>query len=1194
MEDGHKMLLTRKCDMHPVSNDSPSYGTQFSKCLILAISSIGLGWLLTRLWRGVETAPSAQQGAQISLFNNQPPFLKTIELIYQRSQGEGMDPCGMGLALGGAGSILSLSPAPLALGSLMCLPSARAQSTIPDSVFAQQKRQNIVEESANQLHRFLWIAAGARLGGIKGAVIGEGMGSSFSGLLGLGPKNFIVRDAIRSELNGFRIEIANDPNFAIDPMQVRMKVSQKLLHSLNDPRFKSLPEHELLYVKEYLFQTQQMLGESASATKALANTLENKIPHLSNQVRDLGSKYERAAAEINELTGQLGATQVNLSILTANTEAAFNSVYSQIKGMSMRQDQMAEVTNFLVQEALLVSTRGFESDKKIMNLEKELRKLESENNLSGTMNKVVELKKAIQAEEKKRLEFDQTLQGIGNGFQLVSLMAAFGGNPKLAHQISTIGQSAITISTSVAALAGVGAAGAAIAAGGALAVLGPVGAIAGAVFAIFSLFNSGPSIEEQIYEAVQKLAEALGQVRKEMHERFDHVEEMIKTHHEYTALRFDRLEQMLEKIHENMHLRFDQLFDIALKSYKNSIDQFISLKDDVTAIREMAGMIQTQLNTLQTKIDSGFQELYRQPYQNLVANAIGYHKVYPYPNNTLTPLQQSDYLLAFTNWAKTGVTNKIMANNALIINFEEVAKSVRGVEVDFNVQSLAHLAQSQFGLRTGTDMPNPSLWVKAVDNLLEFLWRTPEFQFTPQHRHVFEDIRQTGARFQQFVISLQSSPMLYQTLAKHYEKQLAQVQEVCLRLTFEELNIDPAKPTSGHDTSSTARAMGGPTNSIDILSKKILTLRDTGLNETLNTVENWNQLTSKLFSVINEAHSAIGTKTYFCRDISQYSQRTLTTRFIGELSRLNAQANYKALCGVTIFDNTIRIGPENLVNPSNDVAIRLANAYEQGLTLSTHLKKGPDEILKLRKQLKAIEDFIEESLRSEMKKLKLHIDDQDQHLAEERRIQESDEQLYLNSLRTLKILSKMPSDINHHEKITFLKSGFKALPKEDSFYTYLLHHLSEQDRKDIKRAIVRELDKPGSPLNIAIQQVDTFHVLLEAYTRLGFEADFHHDYRFRSLFETIWSADSISHNLRSWNVTIPETFPYIQIEDHVLPALEDFQADILDRATTLSATRDHKLEVSLQTTGYTSVDEAQTRLHLVEAIFIDHPVKDEL
>lgn len=1191
-------------------NRPSSWALQLSKCVILAASSVGLGWLIGRLWGSNEVENSQHtgneqrlaivhrtgkrkyssftdpmtpfdRGESLKFATNQQSLFQRIGIAYSSQQTSDRLSCAIGLSIGSVESALSANPFPLLMGSILCIPTTHAESTIPDSVFDYQRQHdNSIQRAKKNWHSLtvlLGAAIGFGAGGVGacvGALAGDQLGFLSDDLIEKYFADDYLGRILRHEMYKWQNKIAQNPDLQMDPIKVLMGGTTQILNELADPRYVHT-EHNLLLIKEFITYTQKIFEEQYKINEGLVNTLDlnreesalfkEESALFKENILNLNLRWDKASQEMNKVITELTGVQTDVQAhsekfkqLEGSTKESFKQVYSQIKSLRLDQKQMGTLTKLLVEQSIAISTKGFESSKTIMTLEKELRELQSNGDLSGSMKKGVELKKAIQAEEVKRVKFDQTLQGIGNGFHLLSLTAAAGGNSKLAHQISTIGQSALTIAHSIGTLAGFGTAAMSLASG--LTVLGPIGAIAGAVFAITQLWkSSGPSPDEQILKAVQELAKNLHQVRKEMHERFDHVEEIIIKHHQYTGMRFDRLEQMLEIIHTNFHRRLDDLLDATMNLHKATIYQFLSVKDDAEAIRNMLGSFGKILKDIESKIDDKFRELYKEKYTELKANAFNHRRLISEP---MEAKEWNNYFLKFYDWASRGVLNSLVTKtHSGKVTASAVARTVAAEGVDYSVQSLVDLAHANFNFNYIATLPNPSLWAEAVDTFLEFLWQTPELKLEPNKKDAIEDLLAVGSSYQQFVAKLQTSPEVFQQLLKNYQADITRLQEVFETLITEVIT-NKQMPVSWQS--------------------QLQNVSSNGLNNT----------SVQLFETF--ANLSIQRKKFSEHMASSVTQIEGTKSSIAKLASSNdgMQAPWNKVNGY--FDEQAHNEAK-----SADVWSRQhgkTGGKEEKFTTITSFLQSVNNLNSLVKNAKGQFDLTDgkhkelqndhTSLEKSLSESAVHLEKMHSAIQKAAEIHNSQERVYFLAQRISELLSQILP--NRQFEQNQLYDMAKKLSEGDDFYLYLLHHLTTEDRKALKTSLKNELAKHGSPLNLVLDAIHEQHVLLEAYIRLAFPFEFENDYHFRKRFENVWSANSVRSTLLNWNETKPEEIPYIQLQDKALPFLQQLQTAIFDAISEWTLARSEETETSRKKSGHAPVDGAMHALRSFKLIFFPH------
>lgn len=1153
-----------------------SWAIQISKSLGLALSSVGIGWAVGRLWNGSGSIKGLSEIQSEKSIGRNPK----IDTIFRQQYPESNAiPCSLGLVAGGAGTLLSANPLPLALGSSFCLPRVHAQSTLPDdTVFRDQTNRNAFHAVAEPILKVIAVGTAVAtfpeslvLGTVAGGVGYETLGLLWSQR----KKNGLIEESAQKNIQAFREEVARNPAYGTTAEQKQIYFGKVLVQDLAD---KKMDGNEIIYIKPILKNLQDFAENTLLNQERFTESLQNlRSEHynlegahnrhvkatnaLITEVGGLKQEYVKCHENLKALNSQMNKAEAGIKInaqeikdLAKKTADSFDNVAKHLDQMNQRIETTSDLaqntavlTEHLVKQAMVISTQGFESSKKIMGLESELRELQGKGDLNGALGKVTALKQAMQEEQNNRVKFDQNLDGLASGFGILSLVAKATGNPKLANTISTVGSSAITIAKSIGALSGFGSAAASMTGG--MAVLGPIGAIAGAAYAIFGLFMGGdPPIEQQILDAVKELSKQLETVRKEMHERFDRLEKRVDE-------RFDHLEKMLRDHHKYVGARFDHLLKVMSQFHKQTIENFLEIKDGQKEIKALAQDIKKTLVEIEHKIDEKFYEIYKMQYETLKTEALRFHQLKPLPKK-MSSEKWDEYFDKFSIWAEKGVANPIASGSSANKGFESVAKVVKAQGIEFNIQSLANLAHEQLQFQAFSKIPNPALWGDAVETFLEFLWRIPEHSATKDHKFVFDNIRNTGARFQEFVLALQSAPALYENLSILYRNSLRDVRDAIKQIVIK--HVKQSVESFDEDALKVIARSVFPEN----LSKESKEVHAEGEQFIPQIKKDYpHKLTSGLTKLIPNR-------------IYPFTDAAVTRGIENGFDWLEV-----CLKVITRDPKYYDADVFNLAKVVHTISPQLSEYRKKVADLSWYLgrlKHNP---------LPYLTDF-ETKLGTLNAKIQ-----------EFGKIEASKEQDYLNFQQAFKAVAQAYPKVKQIPDIERrLHQALKKSSIKDEAYLYLLHHLNSEERTAISAELVKKLKEPGTPLNKSVQEVDNYHVLLEAFIRLGFHQEFYQDIEFRKLFDNIPSADTLSSNILKWNVTNPEEMPYIQISDKALPSIEALRVGILDKITEHTLARNTSLEPSKQPTGHPMVDKAQMMLHLYEELFLKEekqPVKEE-
>lgn len=186
-----------------------------------------------------------------------------------------------------------------------------------------------------------------------------------------------------------------------------------------------------------------------------------------------------------------------------------------------------------------------------------------------------------------RYENQLILDGSRSGVYVLSTLAGF-IDPKVGHVIDVVGNTAIKIVESINRYAEVLASGVGtLAQGMGAAVL--TGNLLGAALGLFSLFgSSGPSPYEIIFDQLGKLSEQIDQLGKQMHERFDRVDQSLNVIYETLVSGIQGVQYNLQQLDEKLN---------QIGETTQQIQQQIALiRNQLTDIQGGLSRIQDQLS----------------------------------------------------------------------------------------------------------------------------------------------------------------------------------------------------------------------------------------------------------------------------------------------------------------------------------------------------------------------------------------------------------------------------------------------------------------------------------------------------------------------------------------------------------------------------------------------------------------------
>ncbi|MEZ4864254.1 MAG: hypothetical protein R3C14_23275 [Caldilineaceae bacterium] len=167
--------------------------------------------------------------------------------------------------------------------------------------------------------------------------------------------------------------------------------------------------------------------------------------------------------------------------------------------------------------------------------------------------------------QKKAAAYQLKLEAAQAGISIITTIAAQ-IDPKYAKDFSVVATSSLKVATSInswlKATAGLGAVDKVFS----LSSVVMTGNVLGAVMNIVSLFGDDqPSPEQMILDEIGKLRQQVDQLRVEMHERFDRIDQSLNTIYTTMHERFDQIDIQLGKINGNIQEVQQSLAELDLK-----------------------------------------------------------------------------------------------------------------------------------------------------------------------------------------------------------------------------------------------------------------------------------------------------------------------------------------------------------------------------------------------------------------------------------------------------------------------------------------------------------------------------------------------------------------------------------------------------------------------------------------------------
>jgi len=368
-------------------------------------------------------------------------------------------------------------------------------------------------------------------------------------------------------------------------------------------------------------------------------------------------------------------------------------------------------------------------------------------------------------------DHQKVVDAANSSVYILSTLVGF-NDPKLGHEMQVVGGSAIQIADALGKFTK----------GDGLQNVILSGNILSAAMNVVSIFgNSGPSPDQMILQELGVIKQMLGQIRTEMHERFD------------------RVDRSLNVIYETLNNRFDQI-DLQLGI----------LRGDVTEIQQALYGLQVDLYRIERGVYAFLDATSRRDLAEQINLIVDYH-------NTYQQLLPSDRFITaenkFQTWATINARDEA-SSGSLGRSYEDSAvfAELTSRPLEENLNWLNEFVSTKFSplgsrIFTSVRLANPHDWSVAANAYLELASESPlSFRATSFGR--LEQIRQVGvdlnnAATKITLMSGSSGPVanhaLFAALIDYYRskavlfKEALSAQERDFRLS---ISGEPAKQTA--------------------------------------------------------------------------------------------------------------------------------------------------------------------------------------------------------------------------------------------------------------------------------------------------------------------------------------------------------------------------------------------------------------
>lgn len=368
------------------------------------------------------------------------------------------------------------------------------------------------------------------------------------------------------------------------------------------------------------------------------------------------------------------------------------------------------------------------------------------------MHQYLKSQAARQSREDKERQTQANYQGVAETFGFIGALGNQLKNKDL-QRIGIIGGACVKIAQSVTALQGLGTF--------SLAALNPMMAIGMAGLSILGAFaKQGPDPNKLILEAIRGLSEQVHTLRREMHERFDHLEQMLgkimtKIIEGFCQLRIDNLQ---------VKTMLKQIFGVLKEGQDN-----------------LQGSINTISNKLQTFIDNQSRMGRREKLENI-------HEILNRVTSDFT-LNKSEFKQAFDQLQGL-IRYRQYAPMLVGQQNESPASMLRSLEndscyeffADFNISLLCrHVSDMTNNVIPYRELVNPILWVWQSLGLMYLAERRyprdkkGEDFISESEFNKLQEIFKIGKELEKFCLSLQNESLL-RKLLENYEQSAGKLQ----------------------------------------------------------------------------------------------------------------------------------------------------------------------------------------------------------------------------------------------------------------------------------------------------------------------------------------------------------------------------------------------------------------------------------
>lgn len=467
-------------------------------------------------------------------------------------------------------------------------------------------------------------------------------------------------------------------------------------------------------------------------TEDLPNDLKLLGIHLyGDALKDFVVTNEQGQYQFNkELLGRIGASAFRLDTVEDDLKDQRDEVIKLKK-------QYESLNKKLVDQGILLAKEITKIRADLSALEKEKKQLEDRlyagedvrDELQVVTDKIKMGKSALIA---KADVSKQELQELGYALTIGTTLFSF-SNPELAQKIQTVGQASLNMATALVDISSQ-------ALNPATASLGPYAMLTVSAFKVFSALQgaNSPNVYQMLFEQLQQISQQVVELRQEMHDRFDQVEEILGTIYANIMKGFELLAQDLN----NINFRLNQI-SIQLNQMKKEVRSLDKKLEDFK-VQDL------QFSYLENK-----------------ENCLKYGTFFTGP---MPPTQFNECVQSLNNFSSIWSTHTALTGSSVALDDFNLAKELAGEDFDYNIGLLA----KKFDYYAPEEVPNPVAWSYGDQDLKDFIRMFPENADQLQST-VLDSTKARGEYLEDFITFLQSDGSLANQLVQSYSKQYSRL-----------------------------------------------------------------------------------------------------------------------------------------------------------------------------------------------------------------------------------------------------------------------------------------------------------------------------------------------------------------------------------------------------------------------------------